>query len=119
MKSKTKKIILAVAAIGAIAAGGAAFTAANVVPDNVAGYGSSTVNGADATKIEHTLGPDGTTVVSTEITFTTLTADSVVQADFGVGASTNCPVVGQVATCTYATPVDTASAATFNVAVVN
>jgi hypothetical protein len=119
MKGKTKKIVLAVAVIAAVAAGGAAFTASNNIPDSVAGYGSSTVTGADATKVEHTLGADGTTIVSTEITFTTLTADSVVQADFGTGASTNCPVVGQVATCTYATPVDTASASTFNVAVAN
>jgi hypothetical protein len=119
MKGKTKKIVLAVAVIGALAAGGAAFTASQVVPDSVAGYGTSTVTGADATKIEHTLGTDGTTIVSTEITFTTLTADSVVQADFGTGASTVCPVTGQVATCTYATPVDTATATSFNVAVAN
>ena len=39
MKGKTKKIVLAVAVIGAIAAGGVAFTAANTVPDSVAGYG--------------------------------------------------------------------------------
>ena len=38
MKGKTKKIVLAVAVIGAIAAGGVAFTAANTVPDSVAGY---------------------------------------------------------------------------------
>src|SRR4051812_9527031 len=65
MKGKTKKIVLAVAVIGALAAGGAAFTASNVVPDSVAGYGTGTVNGADVTKIEHTLGTDGTTIVST------------------------------------------------------
>ena len=32
MKGKTKKIVLAVAVIGAIAAGGVAFTEANTVP---------------------------------------------------------------------------------------
>ena len=47
MKGKTKKIILAVAVIGAIAAGGVAFTAANTVPDSVAGYATTTVSGAD------------------------------------------------------------------------
>jgi hypothetical protein len=30
-----------------------------------------------------------------------------------------CPVPGQVATCTYATPVDTVTATSFNVAVAN
>ena len=33
MKRKTKKIVLAVAVIGVVAAGGVAFTAANTVPD--------------------------------------------------------------------------------------
>jgi hypothetical protein len=46
MKGKTKKIVLAVAVIGAIAAGGVAFTAANTVPDSVAGYKTTTVSGA-------------------------------------------------------------------------
>ena len=50
MKGKTKKIVLAVAVIGAIAAGGAAFTAANTVPDSVAGYGTTTVSRRDATR---------------------------------------------------------------------
>ena len=39
MKRKTKKIVLAVAVIGVVAAGGAAFTAANTVPDSALGYG--------------------------------------------------------------------------------
>ena len=49
MKGKTKKIVLAVAVIGAIAAGGVAFTAANTVPDSVAGYGTNDVSGATVT----------------------------------------------------------------------
>ena len=49
MKGKTKKIVLAVAVIGAIAAGGAAFTAANTVPDSVAATAQSIVTGAVAT----------------------------------------------------------------------
>src|SRR3954469_3305913 len=62
MKGKTKKIILAVAVIGAIAAGGAAFTAANTVPNSVAGYGTSTVSGTTASSIHHILSDDGTTI---------------------------------------------------------
>jgi hypothetical protein len=37
MQRRTRRIIGVVAVVGALAAGGAAFTAANVVPDTVAG----------------------------------------------------------------------------------
>ena len=46
MQRKTKKIVLALVVIGVVAAGGAAFTAANTVPDSVAGYDRTTVTGA-------------------------------------------------------------------------
>ena len=41
MQRKTKRIIGAFVVIAAIAAGGAAFTASNTVPNTVAGYGTS------------------------------------------------------------------------------
>ena len=40
MQRKTKKIVLALVVIGVVAAGGAAFTAANTVPSHAVGYGS-------------------------------------------------------------------------------
>ena len=55
MQRKTKKIVLALVVIGAVAAGGAAFTASNTVPDSVAGYGTSTVTGATADSVHYTL----------------------------------------------------------------
>jgi hypothetical protein len=67
MKGKTKKIVLAVAVIGAIAAGGAAFTAANTVPDSVAGYGTSTVTGTTVSAIHHNLDVSGTTITDTDM----------------------------------------------------
>ena len=39
MQRKTKKIVLALVVIGVVAAGGAAFTAANTVPTHAVGYG--------------------------------------------------------------------------------
>ena len=54
MQRKTKKIVLALVVIGVVAAGGAAFTAANTVPTHVAGYGTSVVTGAIATRLRCT-----------------------------------------------------------------
>ena len=69
MKGKTKKIILAVAVIGAIAAGGVAFTEANTVPDSVAGYKTTTVSGATVTDVQYTLSADGTQINDVILTF--------------------------------------------------
>ncbi|HSS57826.1 MAG TPA: hypothetical protein VLK59_07440, partial [Solirubrobacteraceae bacterium] len=71
MKGKTKKIVLAVAVIGAIAAGGVAFTAANTVPDSVAGYKTTTVSGATVTKVAYTLNSTGDTINDVILTFST------------------------------------------------
>jgi hypothetical protein len=70
MKGKTKKIVLAVAVIGAIAAGGVAFTEANAVPDSVAGYKTTTVSGATVTDVQYTLSADGTDINAVILTFT-------------------------------------------------
>jgi hypothetical protein len=90
MKGKTKKIVLAVAVIGAIAAGGAAFTAANTVPDSVAGYGTSTVSGADATSVLHTLSADGTHITATDLVLTGDHSADTVKASFGADNPVAC-----------------------------
>jgi hypothetical protein len=69
MKGKTKKIVLAVAVIGAIAAGGVAFTAANTVPDSVAGYATTTVSGATVTDVQYGLNGTGDVINSVVLTF--------------------------------------------------
>ena len=131
MKNKTKKIILAVAVIGVVAAGGVAFTATNGVPASVAGYGTAAVSGADATEIHHSLSTDGTTINSTALTLTGVQTDTIVRAGFGADASSidmtnsSCSVTtpydltSTVVTCTYTVPVanDDANSAAFAVAV--
>ncbi len=53
--NKTTRIAAAVAVIGAVAAGGAAFTASESLPTNVAGYGTTTVTGGTVTDLSYGL----------------------------------------------------------------
>lgn len=122
MRSKTSKIIAAVALIGAVAAGGSALTASNSIPASVAGYGSSTISGATATALNYTLAGDGTTITGATLTFTGDKTGRTVKAAFGTDALTTC-VVGTY-DGTTSTPVtcsgftqSTADSTTFNVAV--
>jgi len=69
MQRKTKRIIAAVFLIGALAAGGAAFTAANTIPDSVAGYGTSNITGATAKTLSYTLNGDGTVITGATLLF--------------------------------------------------
>jgi hypothetical protein len=135
MKRKTKKIVLALVVIGVVAAGGAAFTAANTVPTHAVGYGQAVVTGAVASEIDHTLSADGMHVDKTVMTLTGNLADApVVTAGFGadgvdLSACTATAASGNfgdanrttVATCDYtvapATPYLTSAAVRFNVSV--
>jgi len=132
MQGKTKKIVLAVAVIALVAAGGAAFTAANTVPDHAVGYGQSVVSGAEATDIHHFLSADGMHITSTTMTLTGNLADApIVTAGFGADgvALQSCSATAATgsfgdpdrtttATCTYAAPgYVTGSEVRFNVAV--
>jgi hypothetical protein len=110
--------------IGAIAAGGAAFTASNTVPDTTAGYGTSTITGATATDIAYTLSADGTEINSVLITFTGDLHNDTVQAGFESSNLTTCsaPVydgtTSSTSTCSGYTE-STTTSGTFNVAVTN
>jgi hypothetical protein len=104
MKGKTKKIVLAVAVIAAVAAGGVAFTQANVVTGpNTAGYASVTVSGADITDVHYTLDATGVNITDVDLTTTVtdLVADSLtVKIGFNGGSLTACTVTGaHAATC--------------------
>jgi hypothetical protein len=104
MKGKTKKIVLAVAVIAAVAAGGVAFTEANDVPDSVAGYDTTTITGATATAVNYTLSADGTDITDVAVTFTTdITGKHVRIAFNGDDLGSDCIITGtapgQVATC--------------------
>jgi hypothetical protein len=131
MQRKTKKIVLALVVIGVVAAGGAAFTAANTVPTHAVGYGQAVVTGAVASHIDHTLSADGMHVDQTVMTLTGNLADQpVVTAGFGAdgvalqpctatAATGNFGDVNRttVATCAYGTPYLTSTALRFNVSV--
>lgn len=54
MHRKTRKIILAVAVVGALAAGGAAFTASSALSASVAGYATASISGAHANSLTYT-----------------------------------------------------------------
>ena len=92
MKRRTKRIIGAIVVIAAIAAGGAAFTAGNTVPDTVAGYGTSNITGATVTALHYTLNGDGTQITDASLTFHGDQTGNVVKAGFGTDALTTCTV---------------------------
>jgi hypothetical protein len=109
--------------IAAIAAGGAAFTAGNTVPDTVAGYGTSNITGATVTALHYTLNADGTQITDAALTFQGDQTHNVVKAGFGTDALTTCTVgsydgASTPATCSGFTQ-STHDSATFNVAVTN
>jgi len=125
MQRKTRRIIGAIAVIGAIVAGGAAFTASNSVPDTVAGYGTSNITGATVTAMHYTLNADGTQITTASLTFQGDQTGNVVKAGFGTNSLTTC-TVGAYSSGADATPAtcsgytqSTATSATFNVAVTN
>jgi hypothetical protein len=117
-------MVAVVVLIGAIAAGGAAFTASNTIPDTVAGYGTSHITGATATSLHYVISSDGTSISEADLVFSgDVTADTVT-AGFNSDNLSNC-VVGAY---TPGTPGSTAvtcsgfsqattSANTFNVLV--
>lgn len=120
MRISTKFLTVAAVA-GLIVAGGTASTASNTLAgDNVAGYGTATVSGATTTGIEHTLSADGTTIVSTLLTFSTdIAAHHAVTAGFGTTALEACveDITANTATCAYTATYTTSAATDFRVAV--
>ena len=118
MKGKTKKIVLAVAVIGAIAAGGVAFTEANTVPDSVAGYKTTTVSGATVTKVAYTLNSTGDKINDVILTFSSPDVTNLdVKIGFNGNDMTDCDVDSATqATCSGLTE-DLAGAADLAVAV--
>jgi hypothetical protein len=71
MRFKTTRIVAAIAVIGAVAAGGAAFTAGTGQPGTQAvGYGATTVTGGSISGITYQLSADGTTINTVTLTTT-------------------------------------------------
>ncbi len=142
MKRNRKSLIAAVAAICALAAGGAAFTASITGgPANaVAGFAQTTINGATVNSTHWVLSQDGQYITTVNLDLTadgtngTTTSDplparSVVKVGFNVGASgaidwapctTTTPGTTTAFTCDMATATNTdgapvAGATVFNV----
>ena len=118
----SRRMVAVVVLIGAIAAGGAAFTASNTIPNTVAGYGTSNITGATADSLNYTYSADGTSITAEDIVLHgDFTAD-VVKAGFGTNSLTGCTVANAV-DGSGNTPVScaisqtTSSAQTFNVLV--
>jgi hypothetical protein len=84
--NKPTRIVAAIAVIGAVAAGGAAFTAGTGQPGSqVLGYGSTSVTGGSITAISYQLSTDGTDINTVTLT----TGQDLTNADAaGTGPAT-------------------------------
>jgi hypothetical protein len=122
MKRKPLSIIAGLAVVGAIAAGSAAFTASNTIPDTVMGFGTSNITGATANSLTYQRTGDGTHIISATIVFAGDIHTRTVEAGFNTNTLDTC-AAGSFASgettvvCTFGTPEPTAGATTFNVAV--
>jgi hypothetical protein len=117
-----KRTLGALAAAGVLAVAiGSASTASNTVAASTAGYGTSTITGANATSVKYTLSADGTTITGADLVFTGDLTGKVVKAGFGTDDLTTC-TVGAYAdpstsvSCTGFSQL-TSGASVFNVAV--
>lgn len=99
MKRNRKRVLVAVLAICALAAGGAAFTTAIVgFPangTNTAAFGGTSITGAPAAGVSYTLSADGQYVTSADVYFSASQTANNVNAGFGTTATN-----GQLITCT-------------------
>jgi hypothetical protein len=123
MRRNMRTFAAGIAVIAALAAGGAAFTASNTIPNSVAGYGSSTISGATATALTYTRSLDGSTITAANLTFDGDQSARAVKAGFGSDALSAC-TVGAYDEGSDSTPVtcggftqSVADALTFNVSV--
>ncbi len=123
---KTSRIIAGIAVIGAVAAGGAAYTAGITLTPESAGYGTVAVSGAAISTLDYTLRDGGANIDAAILTTTTdLDTGKDVTAGFdpaGVGDE-DCVVSGTTSpwtiTCTFVADVATDDADNFHLAVVN
>jgi hypothetical protein len=135
MKRNKKRIIAAVAVIGALAAGGAAFTAEiQGVPTNqTAGFAQTQVDNATVASVHYVLSTDGQFINSVKLQFSspdvTTLSGKTIKAGFGDtatdaqlvlctndGADTTTPA-NTDAHCTFTTPVAVTAASYFDVSV--
>ena len=90
----SRRMVAVLVVVGALAAGGAAYT--NTITDasapaNTAGYAAVTVNGATLNDAKYTFSGDGTTI--TAVTFTFVGDESLKELKFGFSGSDGTPGV--------------------------
>jgi hypothetical protein len=123
MKRNKKRVLIALLAICALAAGGAAYTNSidtSGVTNADVGYGSITVNGANTlSAMSYGFSTDGSQVDSLSLTFGTALTGQDVQVSFAAGgARQDCgDLTGTTVTCTLPTPEDTSAITALNVLV--
>ncbi|HTP21449.1 MAG TPA: hypothetical protein VMJ65_17725 [Solirubrobacteraceae bacterium] len=97
MMRNKKRALIAILAIGVLAAGGAAFTTAiaSFPSDNTntAAFGGTAIKGATAAGVSYTLSSDGQFVTSADVYFTTSQSANTVDAGFG-DTSTDAQLIG-------------------------
>lgn len=85
------RIAAAVAVIGAVAAGGAAFTNSNTQPSNsVAGYGTTSVSGGTVTSLTYALSTNGADINTATIVWTGDTTADTTVIGFNGGNTYSC-----------------------------
>jgi hypothetical protein len=137
MRFKPTRIVAAIAVIGAVAAGGAAFTAGTGQPTTQAvGYGATTVTGGSITGITYQISADGTDINTVTLTTTedlltsndgspaTVYLDFNGSNNFPTGGDAACVITatganaGKVVTCTPKTlPLTVASVTSEQIAI--
>jgi hypothetical protein len=100
----TKKIVASLVAVGALAAGGTAFTASNTLPDKVVGYGTADISGATASALTFDVSADGATITGADLVFDGDQTGRVVKAAFNSADLVAC-TVGTYNSGTTKTPV--------------
>lgn len=98
MMRNKKRALIAILAIGVLAAGGAAFTTAIASfpanGTNTAAFGGTSITGAPAAGVSYTLSADGQYVTSADVYFTGDESANNVDAGFGTTATN-----GQLIAC--------------------
>jgi hypothetical protein len=125
-----RKFVLGLVVVGALAAGGAAYTnsiTGTGTTNNYAGYAGVTVNGAVLSDAVYSFDTTGANITGVTLKFTGDLTGQDVKAGFNTSALTDCGTVAgsdvsggnTTKTCTFGSPVGTPGATTLNVLVSN
>ena len=113
MKRNKKRVLIALLAICALAAGGAAFTASitGVPASSTNGFAQQQINGATATFVHYNMTSDNQSITSVDLQFSTpnlaaLTADTI-KAGFGTTATNASLITCGTPAADGTTPADT------------